>query len=120
MVSRRRHDGDVARQANFAANGSTSRADKRAAVSRVCAERRSGIRNVLGQLEHAIGGIREATDDNAAAPRLIHTVKRTRYRFVGAVDGSGAPPPRDALRLRRLAARPMRSRAPRLEAAIAE
>jgi hypothetical protein len=47
-------------------------------------------------LEYAIGAIRKAVDDDAAAQRLIQTVKRKRYRFVGAVDASGAPPQRDA------------------------
>jgi hypothetical protein len=47
-------------------------------------------------LEQAIGAIRKAVDDDAAARRLIQTVKRKGYRFVGAVDASGAPPQRDA------------------------
>jgi DNA-binding winged helix-turn-helix (wHTH) protein len=47
-------------------------------------------------LEQAIGAIRKAVDDDAAAQRLIQTVKRKGYRFVGAVDASGAPPQRDA------------------------
>ena len=47
-------------------------------------------------LEQAIGAIRKAIDDDAAAQRLIQTVKRKGYRFVGAVDASGAPPQRDA------------------------
>ncbi len=43
-------------------------------------------------LEQAIGAIRKALDDDAAAQRLIQTVKRKGYRFVGGVDASGIPP----------------------------
>jgi hypothetical protein len=39
----------------------------------------------------AIGAIRKAIDDGAAAQRLIQTVKRKGHRFAGAVNASGAP-----------------------------
>ena len=47
-------------------------------------------------VDRTIARIRKALDDDAGRPMFIQTISGEGYRFIAAVDTSGAPPQRDA------------------------
>jgi hypothetical protein len=50
-------------------------------------------------VDRAMTRIRKAVEENPAQPRVIQTVARRGYRFIGPVDDGGGPPQADALEL---------------------